>query len=313
MSSEAPAATRRIGFAGLGQMGFYLAQHIQAAARSHDAAVVTYDPSTAMRERASGVGLATVDVPFTALGDGDVLCVSVPDGAAVRAVLDGLGDLAACRGLVVLDHSSVAAGDAVEISVDLARHGVTYVDAPVTGGVLAAQQGTLTTIVGAAEHDLAGVGWILESFSKRVVHADRVGAGALLKSINNMIFNVASIASMEGILLARSAGIPDEVLLDVLNNGTGVTYFSQVRYPKYIATGGFDAGMRVGLVDKDLQIALDAARAIGIELPLCSRGRAMWAGALAELGPLADSTEMMDVVSKGVTGRPVRQVLGQLD
>ena len=307
----APATTGRVGFAGLGQMGFHLARHIQSAASAHGVDVIGYDPSPATLARASDAGLATADVPFQGFGAGDVLCVSVPDGSAVRSVLAGLGDLDACAGLIVLDHSSVSAGDATDINSSMAAHGITYIDAPVTGGVLAAEQGTLTTIIGARAPALAGVSWVPESFSKKVVYANRIGAGALLKSINNMIFNIASIASMEGILLARTAGIDDETLLDVLNNGTGVTYFSQVRYPKYIATGGFDAGMRVGLVNKDLQIALDAARELGTTLPLCTAGRAMWSTALEVLGPQADSTEMMDVVSNEVTGRPVRTVLGQ--
>ena len=312
MSAVEPDATRRVGFAGLGQMGFHLAQHIASAGASHSTSVVGHDPSEATSGRAAAAGIVTVDGAFGGLGDGDVLCISVPDGAAVRAVLAGLGDLDARRGLTVLDHSSVSAADAEDIARSMEPHGIRYIDAPVTGGVIAAEQGTLTTIVGAPEADLAALAWVVESFSKRVVFADRIGAGAMLKSINNMIFNIASIASMEGILLARSAGIADDTLLDVLNNGTGVTYFSQVRYPRYIATGGFDAGMRVGLVDKDLQIALDTAAAVGVELPLCSTGRAMWADALAVLGPTADSTEMMDVVSKAVTGQPVRSALGQL-
>lgn len=306
-----PTARVTVGFAGLGQMGFHLARHIRDAATERAARVVAYDPSAAMRERAAAGGLTTSDTPLRDLGVGDVLCVSVPDGAAVRAVLDGLGDLERCRGLVVLDHSSVSARDAADISEAMARHGIVYIDAPVTGGVVAAEKGTLTTIIGATETDVATIDWVPRAFSSHVVHAGRIGAGALLKSINNMIFNVASIASMEGILLARCAGIPDETLLQVLNNGTGVTYFSQVRYPRYIATGGFDAGMRVGLVDKDLQIALDSAASLGVELPLCTTGRAMWATALERLGPGADSTEMMDVVSHAVTGRPVRDVLGE--
>ena len=300
----------RVGFAGLGQMGFHLVGHVQAAARARGASVVAYDPSPEMRRRAAEAGVDVTDGPIGGLGAGDVLCISVPDGSAVRAVLAGLGDRGACAGLVVLDLSSVSPGDAVDIGEAMAAEGITYVDAPVTGGVAAAELGTLTTIVGSTEPELADVAWVAEAFSKKVVHAGRLGAGALLKSVNNMIFNVASIASMEGILLARSAGITDEVLLDVLNHGTGVTYFSQVRYPRYIATGGFDAGMRVGLVDKDLQIALDAATAAGLELGLCRIGREMWASALEALGPAADSTEMMDVVSTRVTGAPVRDVLG---
>lgn len=300
----------RVGFAGLGQMGFHLVRHVGAAAAAQGATVVAYDPSPEMRRRALDAGVDVTDEPIAGLGAGDVLCISVPDGSAVRAVLAGLGDLDARAGLVVLDLSSVSPGDAEEIGASMAAHGIRYVDAPVTGGVAAAELGTLTTIVGSAESDLLDVAWVAAAFSKKVVYAGRLGAGALLKSVNNMIFNVASIASMEGILLARSAGIADEVLLDVLNHGTGVTYFSQVRYPRYIATGGFDAGMRVGLVNKDLQIALDAATAAGLELGLCRIGREMWASALDALGPTADSTEMMDVVSTRVTGAPVRDVLG---
>jgi 3-hydroxyisobutyrate dehydrogenase len=264
-----------------------------------------------MRERMAAAGVPTADEPLTGLGVGDVLCLSVPDGSAVRAVLAELGDLDARAGLVVLDLSSVSPGDTVEIGEAMATHGIRYVDAPVTGGVAAAELGTLTTIVGSHVSELGDVAWVVDAFSKKVVYAGRPGSGALLKSVNNMIFNIASIASMEGILLARSAGIADDVLLDVLNHGTGVTYFSQVRYPRYIATGGFDAGMRLGLVNKDLQIALDAATEAGIDLQLCRTGRQMWASALETLGPAADSTEMMDVVSKRVTGAPVRAVLGQ--
>ena len=251
----------RVGFAGLGQMGFHLSGHVQEAAGPRGAAVLAYDPSAEMRDRAASAGRTTVAEPLTELGDGDVLCISVPDGVAVRAVLAGLGDLDRCAGLVVLDFSSVSPGDAIEIGAMAEAHGIRYVDAPVTGGVAAAELGTLTTIIGSSAPEVEAVAWVAEAFSKKVVYAGRLGSGALLKSVNNMIFNVASIASMEGILLARSAGIADDVLLDVLNHGTGVTYFSQVRYPKYIATGGFDAGMRVGLVNKDLQIALDAAAA----------------------------------------------------
>jgi 3-hydroxyisobutyrate dehydrogenase-like beta-hydroxyacid dehydrogenase len=124
-----------------------------------------------------------------------------------------------------------------------------------------------------------------------------------------MIFNIGSLATMEGIVVARKAGVPDDVLLDVLNHGTAATYFSQVRYPKYVRTGGFDAGMRIGLVNKDLDIALDAAAEAGCDLRMCGAGRAMWAEALEALGPDADSTLMMDAVARAATGSGIRELL----
>jgi 3-hydroxyisobutyrate dehydrogenase len=299
----------RVVFAGLGRMGFHLVRHVAGASSTP---VQAYDVDLAARARlagAAGPNLTVVDDLPPDLGAGDVLCLSVPDGRATRAVVESLGPLDGARGLAILDFSSVAPADAKAIAADLAPSGVTYLDAPVTGGVLGAEKGTLTTIVGADADTMEQLRWIPESFSARVVLAGVVGAGALLKTLNNMIFNISSIACMEGIIVARRAGVPDDVLLDVLNHGTAANYFSQVRYPQYVRTRTFDAGMRVGLVDKDLQIALDAAAQAGCDLRLCGAGREMWAAALEALGPDADTTRMMDVVAKATTGAGIADLL----
>jgi 3-hydroxyisobutyrate dehydrogenase len=295
-------------FAGLGRMGFHLVRHVAEAARSRDVAVRAYDVDPAARQRVaeSAPDVAVVDELPTDLGAGDVVCLSVPDGRAVREVTDALVPR---RGLTILDFSSVKPADARALAADLSAFGVAYVDAPFTGGVVGAEQGTLTTIAGAGEDAMRELRWIPESFSARVVLAGTVGTGSLLKTLNNMIFNIGSLATMEGIVVARKAGVPDDVLLDVLNHSTAATYFSQVRYPKYVRTGGFDAGMRIALVNKDLDIALDAAAEAGCDLRLCGAGRAMWAEALESLGPDADSTLMMDAVARAATGTGIRELL----
>ncbi len=298
----------RVVFAGLGRMGFHLVRHVAGATTTP---VNAYDVDPAARARLADASpdITVIDAMPTDLGEGDVLCLSVPDGRATRAAVASLGPLDRASGLAILDFSSVAPADAKAIAADLAPSGVTYIDAPVTGGVLGAEKGTLTTIVGAEAETMEPLGWIPESFSARVVLAGVVGAGALLKTLNNMIFNVSSIACMEGIVVARRAGVPDDVLLDVLNHGTAANYFSQVRYPQYVKTRTFDAGMRVGLVDKDLQIALDAAAGAGCDLRLCGTGREMWAAALEALGPDADTTMMMDVVARATTGAGIVDLL----
>lgn len=295
-------------FVGLGRMGFQLVRHVAEAAQGRGVAVHAYDVDPTARQRVmdSAPGVAVVGELTTDLGAGDVVCLSVPDGRAVRAVADAL---VPGRGLTILDFSSVKPADARALAADLATLGVAYIDAPVTGGVVGAEQGTLTTIAGAGEDAMRDLRWIPESFSTRVVLAGVVGAGSLLKTLNNMIFNIGSLATMEGIVVARKAGVPDELLLDVLNHGTAATYFSQVRYPKYVRTRGFDAGMRIGLVNKDLDIALDAAADVGCDLRLCHAGRVMWMEALESLGPDADSTLMMDAVARAVTGTGIRELL----
>jgi 3-hydroxyisobutyrate dehydrogenase len=293
-------------FVGLGRMGFHLVRHVAAAATDRSVDVRAFDVDPAARQRVADAGVSIVDELSTDLGAGDIVCLSVPDGRAVRAVTDAL---APRRGLTILDFSSVKPADARALAADLASFGVTYIDAPVTGGVVGAEQGTLTTIAGASEDAMGELRWLPDSFSARVVLAGTVGAGSLLKTLNNMIFNIGSLATMEGIVVARKAGVPDDVLLDVLNHGTAATYFSQVRYPKYVRTGGFDAGMRIGLVNKDLDIALDAAAEAGCDLRMCGAGRAMWAEALEALGPDADSTLMMDAVARAATGTGIRELL----
>jgi len=301
---------RRVVFVGLGRMGIHLAGHVSAGAAGDGSSLLAFDVDRAARERAAAVGLTVVDELPSDLGRHDVICLSVPDGRAVRDLVDRLGPLASRSGLTLLDFSSVAPSEARAVAADLAPAGLRYIDAPVTGGVLGAEQGTLTTIVGATDEELLDLRWIPESFSSRVVCAGVVGAGALLKTLNNMIFNIASLATMEGIIVARRAGVPDDVLLEVLNHGTAATYFSQVRYPRYVMSRTFDAGMRLGLVDKDLQIALDAAADLDCQLHLCRVGRGMWADALAELGPDADTTRMMDVVARATTGAGLAELFG---
>ena len=123
--------------------------------------------------------------------------------------------------------------------------------------------------------------------------AGEPGNGALVKTINNMVCNLAGLVSMEAIAMARKAGIADETILGVLNTGTGRTYFSQVRYPTYIATEKFSAGMRISLVNKDLDIAMGAAEELGFDLPMGKRGLEVWRKALADFGPDGDTTLTM--------------------
>jgi 3-hydroxyisobutyrate dehydrogenase len=275
--------------------------------------VVGFDIDDTARVRAAGGGVSVVDELPGDLGRRDVVCLSVPDGRAVRELIGALGPLPPRAGLRLLDFSSVAPAEARAIAAELEAFGLIYVDAPVTGGVVGAEQGTLTTIVGATMESLRDLCWIPESFSSRVVYAGTIGAGALLKTLNNMIFNISSLACMEGIIVARRAGIADDVLLDVLNHGTAASYFSQVRYPKYVMTRTFDAGMRIGLVAKDLQIALDAADDLACRPQLCRTGRDTWATALAELGPDADTTRVMEVVARATTGSSLVELLDGAD
>ena len=293
-----------ITFVGLGKMGFHLARHVCEQARSRGAHVRGYDIDPNRRAEANqAYGLDVVEDLETALRESSVMCLSVPDGTAVEQVLSsqrGGGVLAETN---VLDFSSISPSDARRFSALMADEGGRYFDAPVTGGVAGAEEGTLTTMVGGDSPLPADIEWVPASFSGRVVPTGPSGTGALLKSINNMIGNIASLVSMEGILLARAGGIADDVFLDVINNGPARTYFSAVRYPRYVLSNTFDAGMTLGLVNKDLGIALEAAMELGVQPPMSMLGREIWRTALRRAGRDADTTRIIDTVSLEASGR----------
>lgn len=293
----------RVVFVGLGQMGAHLARHIVAASGDRDVEVFGVDTDA---ERAAAVAADIGISPVAGAADvaqrSDVVCLSVPDGRASRAVGDSLVASGRAKGVTVFDLSSVSPADARALHQYLAGAGASYVDCPVTGGLIGAQQGTLTTIVGAGEGDHAEHAWVLESFSSKVVYVGATGAGALVKTLNNQVCNIAGLASMEAIAVARKAGIPDDKLLEVLNSGTGQTYFSQVRYPRYVASGSFDAGMRIGLVNKDLDIAMEAAAEVGLTPPICTVGQQIWRRALDDFGPAGDTTLTIDTLVRAAGG-----------
>jgi 3-hydroxyisobutyrate dehydrogenase len=294
---------RRIAFVGLGQMGGQLSAHI-AGALPAGYEVVGFDLDRGRAEHAgeaSGIGIAA-DIEAAMTG-AHVVCLSVPDGSAVAQVVASIPrDVAA--GVVVIDFSSVSPDEAARFAADLGALGGRYFDAPVTGGVAGARAGTLTTMVGGPAAFPDDLTWLLEAFSKRVVFTGASGTGALLKTISNMIGNITTLVSIEGILVARAAGIPDEVYLEVFNNGPARSFFSEFRYPNYVLTGTFDAGMRLGLVNKDLGIALEAAASLGVRPRVCEVGRGIWRAAMGELTPEADTTQVVQYVSMSETGSP---------
>jgi len=302
----------KVVFVGLGAMGYHLARHIATAGAEHGLTVVGVDRAEAMTARArADLGIEVATDAAAVIEPGDVVGLSVPDGKVSTLIGRSLADSGRAQGVTVLDMSSMSPADARALHETLAPAGITYLDAPVTGGVIGAEAGSLTTIVGASEGALGDLAWVLEAFSASVVYAGAAGNGALLKTINNMVCNIAGLVSMEAVSVARKAGIAEDTFLSVLNSGTGRTYFSQVRYPTYIATEKFSAGMRVGLVNKDLDIALEAATELGFDLTMATTGREVWRKILADFGSEGDTTLALDTVARETAGLTWAQITGQ--
>lgn len=305
MADRPFAPVERILFAGLGKLGRHLVRYLSEPAGQRRVPLYVYDvdpaPGAELAEKHGVLPVrALAGAPAGADGAASLLlCLCVPGKQQVREVTEEalrLGLLG--EGAIVLDFSSVPPGFVREFAAELAERGVTYLDAPITGSLAAAAAGEAVTMVGGPVDALESVRWVVDSFSARVVSCGPSGNGALLKTVNNLVGNVAAIAAMEGIGILRRAGLEDDAILEVLNNGPAATYFSRVRYPNHVVPRTYRSGAQLGLVNKDLGIAMDALGDLGAQPPLSSLAREMWRGALARYGKDGDMTMMLDFVTR---------------
>jgi len=287
--SELSRAT--IGFAGLGHMGTPMANRLAAA--GHRLRVYDIAPAARARhERLDGVAVVS---HVAEIADGaDVVILMLPDSAVVTQVLlaDGLlGHVAPSA--VVVDMSSSEPGRTRELARVAADRGVTLVDAPVSGGVAGARNGSLTIMLGGPPSVLDRLRPVLEVLGSQVMHAgDIVGAGHAVKALNNLMSAAHLLASSEALLAGRQFGLDPEVMLSIVNSSSGRSGSTQLKWPKYILPEAYDSGFGLRLMLKDMRIALQLEQEAGVPALLGQAAVAAWAAAAEDLPPAADHTEI---------------------
>jgi 3-hydroxyisobutyrate dehydrogenase len=281
----------RIGFVGVGHMGQPMVRRLAAAGH----VVAAYDVSGPARERVRGVSGMSVTETVTAVADAaDVVILMLPDSDVVERVLldDGLLGCVA-PSTVVVDMSSSDPARTRVLAERAARRGVTLIDAPVSGGVAGAQEGTLTIMVGGPEASLAQVRPVLEVLGSKVVHAgDIVGAGHAIKALNNLMSAAHLLVSSEALLAGRAFGLDPAVMLDIVNASSGRSGSTENKWPRFILPGRFDSGFGLRLMLKDMTVALALEHAAGIPAPLSRAAVDAWASAAAALPADADQTDI---------------------
>lgn len=253
----------RVGVLGLGTMGGRAAA--AAAAAGHD--VVGFDPVPEVRARAAGEGVRVVDTAEAALDGAEVVLVSVPRPEHVRALADGALRSAAA-GTVVVDLSTIDPATARQAAATLAEDGVVYLDCPVLGRP--AGCGTWTLVVGGADLDVARVTPLLEStLARRVIRVGDVGAGSVVKILNNLMFGAINAVTAEAVHLCRGAGIDPSLFVDAVLESGAATVSNLVRDigPRLVA-GRDEPVFALDLLAKDNRLALDLAAGAGLEAPV---------------------------------------------
>ena len=248
----------KLGFIGLGQMGGPMAKNI--AKNGFDLSV--YDKA-GTQERAPDHAKIIGDTAALASGC-DTIFLSVPDGKATLSVINEIININDRRVKVVIDLSTIGPVAAREAGARCKEVGITYMDAPVSGGQAGAKAGTISIMIAGDKATKIAHDEILHAFAKNPFHVgDEPGQGQTLKILNNFLSGTAMVASTEAILYGLSQGLDMQTMLNVLNVSTGQNTATNDKFPNRILTGTFDAGFATALITKDVNLFIENARAAG--------------------------------------------------
>ena len=249
---------------------------------------------------ADATGARLAGTPAEAARGAAFVLTCLPTSRDVEALLDGSDGLLAGfdRGATLVDCTSGDPATSRRIAARLAEHGVSFIDAPVSGGVAGAERGTLTVMCGgeAAVFDRARV--VLETFGEKIVHCGPVGAGHALKAVNNALLAVQLWATGEGLATLVRAGVKASVALDVINASSGRSNASQNLFPERVITREFPRTFRLALLDKDVGIAAGVARDQRVPSPILQLTSEMFRIAHSALGEEVDHVEAVRLIEE---------------
>ncbi len=293
MTAPALAPPATIAFLGLGKMGRPMAARLVEAGFK----LRVYDVSQKAVSDFVGTytsALATAS-PKAAAQGADALITMLPDGKIVRqALIDGANPAkdGLTPGALVLDMSSSNPVDTQNLSRDLATLGIALIDAPVSGGVKRAVDGSLAIIVGGSAADLERARPALGAMGKNIILCGPAGAGHALKALNNFLSASGLVAMCEALVVGESFGLDPGTMVDVFNSSTGKSNATEVKGRQFVVSRTFASGFTTGLMAKDLRTAGDVAKHLKVHVPMLEQAMAYWTAAGGKLGAGADHTEI---------------------
>ena len=285
----------KVAFLGLGSIGRPMAARI-ASAFPLTVWNRTPDRASAFAKDHNGVTVATSAA--AAARDADVVVTCMSTSADVESVLEaGLYD-GFKSGATLLDCTSGDPATSKRIAERLAGKKVAFVDAPVSGGVKGAVEGTLTVMCGGDARDLEKVKPVIETFGKKIVHCGPVGAGDAVKAANQALLALTIWGTGEALTMLSKSGVSAQVALDVINASSGRSNASMNLFPERVLTRAFPRTFRLALLDKDARIAAQIARDERVPAPLTQLAADLCSLARKELGEDADHVEAVQVIEK---------------
>lgn len=284
-----------VAFLGLGSIGRPMAARIAAAGFPLTVWNRTTErASTFAKEHRAKAAASAAD----AIRGADVVITCMSTSLDVEQVLDASAVDGLQAGAVLLDCTSGDPATSKRIAERLAKRKVAFVDAPVSGGVKGAVEGTLTVMCGGDAKDLERVKPVIDSFAKKVVHCGPIGTGDAVKAMNQALLALTIWGTGEALVALSKAGVSAEVALEVINASSGRSNASMNLFPERVIGRKFPRTFRLALLDKDARIAAEIARDERVPAPLTQLVADLCTLARKELGEEADHVEAVQVIEK---------------
>lgn len=277
--SGAPAT---VAVVGLGQMGSGIATSMARAGRE----VLGVDPVA---------GHNLDDVRHVQLEDAleasEVIVLSLPGGEQVQAVVDVVRAMDTSR--FVVDTSTCDPLDTQRRAEQLATAGHVLIDAPVSGGPSGALAGELTVFLGCPDQHFPFAQAVLDPVAARVTHVGGVGAGHTAKLVNNLLCGIHLCAAKALLEISESSRIDPQRLVEAVNTASGRSGVTEVNLPRWVLSGTFDSGFPVGLMARDVELAVSLADALGVSSQVAAAAEGMWTQLRDQVGPQQDFNRMV--------------------
>jgi 3-hydroxyisobutyrate dehydrogenase len=287
----------KVGFIGLGNMGQPMAARLLEAGFALTVLDADEKAQQAFVDEYGGNPASSLSALAS---ESDAVITMLPDGHVVRRVVLGEGEegddrlLGSMRqGAILIDMSSSSPTGTQALGKILAQHGIFMLDAPVSGGVSRAENGTLAIMVGGDAAVVKGCRPLFEAMGERLFETGALGSGHAMKALNNLVSAAGLIAAAEALLIGHRFGLEPTVMIDILNASTGRNNSTENKFKQHILSRAFNSGFSLDLMVKDLTTAVDLARETRTPAVFSAACRELWAAALSRLENEADHTAVV--------------------
>jgi 3-hydroxyisobutyrate dehydrogenase-like beta-hydroxyacid dehydrogenase len=289
-----------IGFIGLGKMGFPMARRLIEAGHQ----LVVFDTREDAVDKLVALGAQAASSPKEIADRAETVMASLPSLQASLDVATGAGGVIEGKKIKrFVDLSTVGSQMAVRIHDILAKKNIVQIDSPVSGGVSGAEKGTLAVMVSGPRAEFETLKPAFEAIGKPFFIGTKPGSAQTMKVANNFLSATAMVATSEAVVMGVKAGLDPNIMIEVINSGSGMNTASRDKFPRAVLPRSFDYGFSTAMMVKDVRLCVEEMRSLGLSMEVAEAVGRLWEVVIKEMGPESDFTSSIKPIEKaaGVT------------